>query len=175
MFASRGIRSTMRCATIGKKLLVSMPRHSDLARTAERALRLRQVNFLHVWQVASALEPLCAALAAEAVTEEELEALERNLERTETVVAGGGDFPVTRPDGVEVIDALYRLRTDDGVTIIIHNKGLSYGGSGRDGWHYRLAPEFIAPKGKYDWLNRALFISTLVDVPAAITISGTLA
>lgn len=43
-----------------------------------------------------------------------------------TVVAGGGDFPVTRPDGVEVIDALYRLRTDDGVTIIIHNKGLAY-------------------------------------------------
>jgi len=88
-----------------------------------------------------------------------------------TVVAGGGDFPVTRPDGVEVIDALYRLRTDDGVTIIIHNKGLSYGGNGRDGWHYRLAPEFIAPKGKYDWLNRALFISTLVDVPASMRLA----
>ncbi len=62
-------------------------------------------------------------------------------------------------------------RTDDGVTIIIHNKGLSYGGNGRDGWHYRLAPEFIAPKGKYDWLNRALFISTLVDVPASMRLA----
>ena len=74
----------------GKKLLVSMPRQSELARIAERALRLRQVSFLHVWQVASALEPLCAALAAEAIAEDELEALERNLRRTETVVAGGG-------------------------------------------------------------------------------------
>jgi hypothetical protein len=27
-----------------------------------------------------------------------------------TVIPGGGDFPVVRPDGVEVIDALYRLQ-----------------------------------------------------------------
>jgi hypothetical protein len=77
-----------------------------------------------------------------------------------TVIAGGGDFPVTRPDGVEVIDALYRLKTDDGVTIIIHNSGLTYPHD-----KYRLAPEFIAPVGKYDWLNKHLFISTLTDVP----------
>lgn len=82
-----------------------------------------------------------------------------------TVIPGGGDFPVVRPDGVEVVDALYRLRTDDGVTIIIHNKGLSYPVSKPDEWRYRLAPEFIAPRGKYDWLNRSLFISTLSDVP----------
>src|ERR1700755_2857833 len=83
-----------------------------------------------------------------------------------TVIAGGADFPVRRPDGVEVIDALYRLKTDDGVTIIIHNKGLTYS-EGKDGhdWHFRLAPEFIAPQGKYDWLNRHLFISTLSEVP----------
>src|SRR5262245_26964237 len=67
-----------------------------------------------------------------------------------TVVPGGGDFPVTRPDGVEVIDALYRLRTDDGVTIIIHNKGLAYPAAKIEDTRYRLAPEFIAPQGKYD-------------------------
>ncbi|MBS0613098.1 MAG: DUF3237 family protein [Proteobacteria bacterium] len=88
-----------------------------------------------------------------------------------TVIAGGGDFPLTRPDGVEVVDALYRLRTDDGVTIIIHNRGLSYNGADADGWHYRLAPEFIAPKGKYDWLNRALFIATLSEVPASMRLA----
>jgi hypothetical protein len=79
-----------------------------------------------------------------------------------TVVPGGGDFPVTRPDGVTVIDALYRLRTDDGVTIIIHNKGLGLvneppGGPRR----YRLSPEFTAPRGKYDWLNKNVFIANL--------------
>ena len=78
------------------------------------------------------------------------------------VVAGGGDFPVTRPDGVTVIDALYRLRTDDGVTIIIHNKGLAMA-SGQPGGRtkYRLSPEFTAPTGRYDWLNRHLFVANL--------------
>lgn len=78
-----------------------------------------------------------------------------------TVVPGGGDFPVTRPDGVDVVDALYRLRTDDGVTIIIHNRGLVYADQPNE-VHFRLTPEFIAPKGKYDWLNKHVFISTLV-------------
>jgi hypothetical protein len=84
------------------------------------------------------------------------------------VVPGGGDFPVLRPDGVEVVDALYRLKTDDGQTIIIHNKGLGYSHGPGDDWHYRLAPEFIAPQGKYEWLNRHLFISTLSEVPPAM-------
>ncbi len=89
-----------------------------------------------------------------------------------TVIAGGGDFPVLRPDGVEVVDALYRLRTDDGVTIIIHNKGLAYPkGKGPDDWHYRLSPEFIAPQGKYEWLNRNIFIANLVDVPQSMRLA----
>jgi hypothetical protein len=79
-----------------------------------------------------------------------------------TVVPGGGDFPVTRPDGVMVIDALYRLRMDDGTTVIIHNKGLTYAGETPRDTKYRLTPEFIAPQGKYDWLNKHVFISTLV-------------
>jgi len=82
-----------------------------------------------------------------------------------TVVPGGGDFPLMRPDGVIVIDALYRLKTDDGVTIIIHNKGLYYPPEGDLPERYRLVPEFTAPVGKYDWLNKSIFISTLVDVP----------
>jgi len=77
----------------GKKLIVSMPRQKDLATNAERALRLRQVTFRDVWQVASVLEPLCASLAATSATQEELEALEHNLERTQAVVAAG-DSPV---------------------------------------------------------------------------------
>ena len=71
-----------------------------------------------------------------------------------SVVPGGGDFPVLRPDGVEVVDALYRLRTDDGVTIIIHNVGLTYPGAKPGEERYRLTPQFIAPIGKYDWLNK---------------------
>ena len=78
-----------------------------------------------------------------------------------TVVPGGGDFPVIRPDGVTIIDALYRLRTDDGVTILIHNKGLAVPGDQPTATKYRLSPEFTAPQGKYDWLNRNVFIANL--------------
>jgi hypothetical protein len=81
------------------------------------------------------------------------------------VVPGGGDFPVVRPDGVEVIDALYRLKTDDGVTILIHNKGFVYPPANGLPRRYRLVPEFTAPEGKYDWLNKSIFLSTLVNVP----------
>jgi hypothetical protein len=88
-----------------------------------------------------------------------------------TVVPGGGDFPVVRPDGVEVIDALYRLRTDDGVTILIHNVGLAYSGARPGEERYRLAPQFTAPLGRYDWLNRSLFIATLTEVPRGMELA----
>lgn len=87
------------------------------------------------------------------------------------VIPGGGDFPVVRPDGVTIVDALYRLKTDDGVTIIIHNKGLAYP-QGAGNWDkYRLVPEFTAPVGKYDWLNRSIFLSTLSEVPPAMALA----
>ncbi|QDH25506.1 DUF3237 domain-containing protein [Neokomagataea tanensis] len=79
-----------------------------------------------------------------------------------TVEAGGADLPVLRPDGVEVVDAFYRLKTDDGQIIIIHNKGLAYPIKNGQDYKYRLSPEFIAPKGKYDWLNKSIFVATLV-------------
>ena len=88
-----------------------------------------------------------------------------------TVIPGGGDFPVLRPDGVEVVDALYRIRTDDGVTIIIHNVGLTYPGAKPGDERYRLAPQFIAPVGKYDWLNRNVFIATLSDAPKGMQLA----
>lgn len=86
------------------------------------------------------------------------------------VVPGGADFPVLRPDGVEVIDAFYRLQEDDGTIIIIHNKGLAYpSAAGGLGERYRLAPEFTTVEGPHDWLNKSLFLCTLIygdDVPS---------
>ncbi len=71
----------------GKKLVVTIPSHDDLARTAERALRMRQVSYRDVWELTMALEPLCAGLAAERITEAELATLEDNLAATERAVA----------------------------------------------------------------------------------------
>ena len=80
------------------------------------------------------------------------------------------DWQLTRPDGVIVADALYAIETDDGVLIQIRNKGLRHGPPevmdrlrrGEDvdpaEYYFRTVPEFIAPDGPYDWLNKSIFI-----------------
>ena len=67
------------------------------------------------------------------------------------VLPGGGDFPVTRPDGGVIIDALYRLQTDDGYQIIIHNKGLGPKGVSVQ----KLSKSKLAPLMKDLWQNEA--------------------
>ena len=79
---------------MGKRLIVSIPRHKDLAQAAERALRMHQVTYRDVWEVASTLEPMCARLAAERITADELAALERNLDLTAALVESG-ESPIT--------------------------------------------------------------------------------
>jgi GntR family transcriptional regulator, transcriptional repressor for pyruvate dehydrogenase complex len=70
----------------GKRLVVTVPSHQDLAQAAERALRMRQVTYHDVWELASHLEPLCARLASERISESQLKALENNLEQTRAAV-----------------------------------------------------------------------------------------
>jgi Protein of unknown function (DUF3237) len=82
------------------------------------------------------------------------------------VVSGGADWNLVRTDGTSSVEAAYYLRTDDGVTIRIINKGVSAGtpvadnGSGERFFMF-TAPTFEAPTGKYDWMNRAVFVATL--------------
>jgi len=90
------------------------------------------------------------------------------------VIPGGADMSVRRMDGVTLIDALYRIRTDDGVTIIVDNQGiwrpfqqdeLPQSGLSKPVEAYlRTTPRFVAPLGKYDWLNRSVFIGTVDDI-----------
>ncbi|MFA5966354.1 MAG: DUF3237 domain-containing protein [Sphingomonas sp.] len=82
----------------------------------------------------------------------------------------GADWQLTRADGVTVADATYAIETDDAVVIQIRNRGLRHGpaevmqrlGRGEDvdpaDYYFRTIPEFIAPVGKYDWLNRSVFV-----------------
>ena len=73
----------------GKRLIVSIPRHKDLAHAAERALRMSQVTFRDVWEMALTLEPMCARLAAERITDDELNKLKDNIARTAALVNAG--------------------------------------------------------------------------------------
>ena len=88
------------------------------------------------------------------------------------LMGNAADWQVTRPDGVTVADAIYAIETDDGALIQIRNRGLRHGppevmarlvaGEVVDPaeYYFRTVPEFIAPKGPYDWLNRSVFICT---------------
>ena len=85
---------------------------------------------------------------------------------------GAADWQYTRPDGVTQAEATYAIKTDDGVIIQIQNHGLRFGpaevmqrlASGEDvdpaEYYFRTNPRFKAPEGKYDWLNKAIFIAT---------------
>lgn len=91
------------------------------------------------------------------------------------VVPGGADLPVVRPDGIEVVDAFYRLKGEDGTTIILRNKGLVYPPNEYRGGQdmFRLVPTFLAPaKGRWSWLNSYVFVANLVDVPADLARAG---
>ncbi len=79
---------------------------------------------------------------------------------------GGWDWNLSRSDGAGSVDAAYYMKTDDGVLIRIVNKGVGAGGpptTSENGERFFMFthPEFEAPVGKYDWMNRGTFIGTL--------------
>ncbi len=96
------------------------------------------------------------------------------------LVGNAADWQLTRPDGVTVADAIYALETDDGVVIQIRNRGLRHGppevmqrlaaGDTVDPaeYYFRTVPEFIAPKGRYEWMNRSIFICSGARFPLGI-------
>ncbi|OLS62565.1 DUF3237 domain-containing protein [Pseudomonas putida] len=92
------------------------------------------------------------------------------------VIPGGADMSVERNDGVTKIDALYRLKTEDGQVIIIHNYGLwrpTAAGLAKQAkgeeltqadFYCRTVPSFSTPAGKYDWLEDYTYVGTIDDV-----------
>lgn len=78
------------------------------------------------------------------------------------VMPGGWDWQLIRNDGCLQIKADYFLKTEDGAVINVLNTGVAC--PPVDGVRQPVFthPVFEAPKGKYDWLNRATFVGTLV-------------
>jgi hypothetical protein len=88
------------------------------------------------------------------------------------VALPGTDWQTVGADNVTLIEAQYAMRTEDGVTIRIVNKGFRRGpaevmqrlaaGEAVDPSEYymRAAPVFDAPSGPYEWLNSSLFVSS---------------
>lgn len=88
------------------------------------------------------------------------------------VSVGAADWQFTRSDGVTQAEATYAIQTDDGVIIQVENFGLRHGPqevlqrlmSGEDvdpaEYYFRTNPRFRAPTGKYDWLNKSIFVAS---------------
>jgi len=99
-----------------------------------------------------------------------------------TVVPGGADWQYVRADDVTVVEARYLLRTDDDVLIEVHNRGIRHGpaetmkrlaaGESVDPseYYFRATPVLTAPAGKYEWLNRHLFVCSGARYATAITL-----
>ncbi|WFE76626.1 DUF3237 domain-containing protein [Roseinatronobacter sp. S2] len=95
-------------------------------------------------------------------------------------MVSGFDWQWVRADGVTEVDAAYLLETDDGVLIECRNTGIRHAppevmarmGRGEavdpSEYYFRATPVFTAPEGKYDWLNRALFLSTGARYPDGV-------
>ena len=80
-----------------------------------------------------------------------------------TILNGGADYQLVNKalDRTE-LEAIYCIKTDDGVCIHIRNRGIISNGKDADGkptFYFKCAPQFEAPAdSKYAWLNNALFV-----------------
>jgi Protein of unknown function (DUF3237) len=89
----------------------------------------------------------------------------------------GADWPWLRPDGVIDFDARYMLMTDDGAVIYMQNRGYRWGSKEvmakmarrepvpDDSYYMRVVPKFEAPAGKYDWMNKYVFVGRAEKQP----------
>ena len=79
-----------------------------------------------------------------------------------TIINGGADYQLNGADGRTELEAIYCIKTDDGVYIHIRNRGIITTGKddkGNPSFYFRAAPQFEAPAdSKYAWLNNCLFV-----------------
>ena len=82
-----------------------------------------------------------------------------------TILPGGADWQVIRPDGITQVEARYTLQTHDGALIYVENRGLRHGpaevmerlalGKPVDPnlYYFRTTPVFETGSKAYLWLN----------------------
>ena len=80
-----------------------------------------------------------------------------------TILNGGADYQLVSEDGSRTeLEAIYSIRTDDGISIHVRNNGIVYNGKdaeGKPSFYFKAAPRFEAPaNSRYGWLHNALFV-----------------
>ena len=99
-----------------------------------------------------------------------------------TLLPGGADWQYLRHDGVMIVEAQYLMHTDDGVIIQVNNRGMRHGpeavirrlsaGEAVDPaeYYFRATPRLSAPAGRYDWLNRRIFLCSGARYPDTVAL-----
>lgn len=89
-----------------------------------------------------------------------------------TILPGGADWQVIRPDGVTFVEARYTLETADGALVYVQNSGYRHGPAdviarlvaGEDVdpslYYFRTTPWFETSAAQYDWLNRCVCVAS---------------
>ena len=80
-----------------------------------------------------------------------------------TIINGGADYQlVKKAQHRTELEAIYSIKTDDGVFIHIRNRGVIATGKdeqGRPSFYFKAAPQFEAPNDSpYAWLNNAIYV-----------------
>ena len=80
-----------------------------------------------------------------------------------TIINGGADYQLNnKATGRTELEAIYCIKTDDGVNIHVRNCGIINSGKDEQGnptFYFKAAPLFEAPvDSKYAWLNNAIFV-----------------
>tara|TARA_A100001391_G_scaffold194963_1_gene171809 strand:+ start:3640 stop:4122 length:483 start_codon:yes stop_codon:yes gene_type:complete len=96
------------------------------------------------------------------------------------VPMSGGDYPLSRDNGVIDFDARYLLEADDGAIIYLQNYGYRWAKNdeiaakmaankdvGFDDYYMRVTPRFDAPAGPHEWMSRHVFVGVAEKVPGA--------
>jgi hypothetical protein len=98
-----------------------------------------------------------------------------------TVLPGGADWIIVRPDGATTLDVRLVLETDDKATIGLTYRGMRHGpaavmerlnrGDQVDAseYYFRTSVAFETAAPKYDWLNRIIAVGTGVRPPEGPT------
>lgn len=78
-----------------------------------------------------------------------------------SIINGGADYQLNAENRTE-LEAIYCIKTDDGIYIHVRNRGIIANGKDANGnptFYFKAAPQFEAPAdSKYGWLNNALFV-----------------
>ena len=99
-----------------------------------------------------------------------------------TVLSGGADWQIVRPDGLSELDTRYALKTEAGELIYIQNAGIRHASpevtkkllAGEDVdpslVYFRTVPTFETAASNLQWLTRSIFIGSGERHPTEVVI-----